>query len=109
MQSIKKEQRLSAIKQRLVFFSAGVVVSLVAFIPIFKSAKAALFESGFLQFLSLIVTDFGVVATSWQNFVMSLLETIPAINLAMLFATVFIFWGSLKILVKDVKIILAPR
>lgn len=107
MQGIKKEQRLSAVKQRLIFFSSGVVVSLVAFIPIFRSAKTALFESGFLQFLSLIVTDFGAVAASWQNFVMSLLETIPAISLAMLFTAVFIFLGSLKFLAKDLKIILA--
>jgi len=105
MLRIREERRLLTIKRRLAVFSIGTVLSAAAFIPIFKSFQTELYKSGFLQFLSLAFSDFGIVASYWRNFAMSLLETIPAMNLAMFFATIFVFLGSLKFLTKDIKLV----
>lgn len=105
MARIQEERRLLTIKRQLVIFSLGVAGSAIAFIPAFKMLQTGLYESGFLQFFSLIFSDFGTVISYWQNFVMSLLETLPIINLAILLTIIFVFMGSLKFLVKDIKII----
>lgn len=105
MARIQEERRLLTIKRQLAIFSLGVAGSAIAFIPAFKMLQTGLYESGFLQFFSLIFSDFGTVISYWQNFVMSLLETLPIINLAILLTIIFVFMGSLKFLVKDIKII----
>lgn len=105
MARIQEERRLLTIKRRITIFSLGVVGSAVALIPTFKMVQTGLYESGFLYFFSLIFSDFGTVVSYWQNFIMSLLETLPVINLVILLIIIFIFMESLKFLVKDVKII----
>ncbi len=105
MLRIQKEQKFLMIKRRIMFLSIGIVgiiVSAAAFIPAFKATQTGLNESGFIYFLSLIFSDFEIVAVSWQNFVMSLLETLPIMSFATLFAIIFIFLGSVKFLIKSV-------
>ncbi len=106
---IREEQRGFAIKQRVAVFSFIMVASIVAFIPAFKLFQTDLSESGFLQFLSLALSDFGVVITYWHSFVMSLLETIPAMSLVVLLAVIFAFLGSFKLWIKDIRFVLIPK
>jgi len=105
MERIKREKRLLAVKRRLVLFSLSLIASAVAFTPVFNLVQTDLSESGFLQFLSLAFSDFGIVVTYWQTFIMSLLETIPAISLAIFLGVVLTFLESLKLLARDIKII----
>lgn len=105
MERIRSEQRLLAVKRRLVVISLGFLASAGALIPVFNLVKTNLAESGFLQFLSLALSDFGVVINYWQTFAMSLLETIPAVSMAMFLGVVLAFLASLKLLARDVKII----
>ena len=105
MARIQEERRLLTIKRRLMIFSLGAVGSAIAFIPALKMVQTGLYESGFMQFFSLIFSDFGTVVSYWQNFVMSLLETFPIIDLAIFLTVILIFLESLKFLVKDIKII----
>ena len=109
MHRIREEQQLLTIKRRLAVFSVSLIVSASAFIPVLKMVQKELYESGFLQFLSLAFSDFGIIATYWQNFTMSLLETIPAISLTILLITILIFLESLKFLARDIKLIFASR
>ena len=109
MGRIRKEQRLSAIRRRLAIFSFGIIGSLAAFIPVSKLVYSSFVDSGFVQFFSLLFSDFGVVATYWQNFTMVLLETLPAISLAILLFVIFIFFESLRFLARDIKFILASK
>ncbi len=91
--------------RRLVIFSFGTVGSAAAFIPVLKMAYSDFAESGFLQFFSLLFSDFGTVAVYWQSFTVSLLETLPAVSLAIFLAVIFVFLGSLKFLADDIKFI----
>lgn len=106
---IRREQRLLTLKRRLMIFSFGMVISLAVFIPAFKMVQTEISESGFLQFFSLLFSDFGIITTYWRNFVLTLLETIPAMSLALLFATIFIFLESLKFWARDIKLIFRPK
>ena len=105
MERIRREKHILAVKRRLVVISLGFFASAAALIPVFNLTRTDLAESGFLQFLSLAFSDFGVVINYWQTFTMSLLETMPAITLAMFFAVILAFLWSLKLLARDVKIV----
>jgi hypothetical protein len=50
-------------------------------------------------------SDFSSVAAYWQSFAMILLETLPAISLALFLAIILVFLQSIKSLTKDIKII----
>ena len=102
---IKIEQRLLAIKRRLALFSVVLIGSLMAFIPSLQMARASFIESGFLNFAWLMFSDLKIVAVYWQEFVLSLAEALPALNLAILFAVIFTFLISLKYLTKNFKFI----
>lgn len=100
---IHKEQRLLTIRRRIAIFSVGLGGSLVAFIPVFKMLSAELAESGFIQFLSLLFSDFSIVVRYWQSFVPTLLETLPVISLIVFLTIIFVFLESLKFLIKNTK------
>lgn len=103
MSRIERERRLRALRRRLVIFGFGAVFSLVVFIPLFDMARTALAESGFITFFSLIFSDFGTVLALWKDYLYSLLETIPVLEISMLLAAAFIFFGSLRFFFRDIK------
>jgi ABC-type phosphate/phosphonate transport system permease subunit len=105
MARINTERRILTFKRRLAIFSIGFIGSGIAFIPAFKMVEAGFIESGFLQFFSLLFSDFRTVAAYWQSFIMSLLETLPAISLAIFLAVIFVFLASLRFLVRDIKFV----
>jgi len=107
MERIHRQERLAALRKRLIIFSIGLIASLAAFIPALRLMQQSLAESGFAQFFSLIFSDFGIVLTYWQNFALTLLESLPVLSVAAFLATIFIFLESLKFLVRDTKAIFA--
>jgi len=106
MLRLHKERQLLTLKRRLTIFSVGLIGSAVAFIPAFKMVQAGFIESGFMDFFSLLFSDTGIVMAYWQNFALSLLETLPVLSLMALLATVLVFLESLKLLARDIKILL---
>ncbi len=81
-----KQRRL--VVRRNVFCSLGLLVSLVLLIPAWQMVQVGLAESGFLEFFSLLFSDSGMMAASWQNFGMVLLESLPVTGLALLLIAV---------------------
>ena len=105
MERIHRQERLAALRKRLIIFSIGLAGSLAAFVPALRLMQQSLAESGFAQFFSLIFSDFGIVLTYWQNFALTLLESLPALSIAVFLVTIFVFLESLKFLVRDTKAI----
>ncbi len=101
---IHKEERILVLR-RIILFSTTLIISIIGFIPSFKILASDLSQSGFINFLSLIFSDFSSVATYWQSFSMILLETLPAVSLAIFLAVLLILFQSIKSLTKNVKII----
>ena len=105
MARIREEERLLSLKRWLVLFSAAVMISAGAFIPAINAFRAEFTQSGIGQFLSLIVTDSGVVTTHWQDFGLALLESLPAVSAIALLATMLIFLWSLKYFAQTIKVV----
>ncbi|MCX6785999.1 MAG: hypothetical protein NTZ18_04075 [Candidatus Komeilibacteria bacterium] len=102
---LAKERQLS-LRKRLVVFSAFTALSAVAIFLSIKTAQTRAGESGFWQFFSLLFSDFATIKIYWQNFALSLLETLPVTSLIMVLAAILIFLESLKSLFKNIKLAL---
>lgn len=106
---IQKEQRLLALKRRIVIFSLGLFGSGVAFFPVLKIAQREIRDSSFWQFFSLIFSDFRVLPNYWQNFAMALLERLPVISLVLFLVCLLVFVELLRFLLQDFKKLILIR
>jgi len=106
---IDREKKMLTARRRIIIFSVGLIGSMIAFVPALGAVRADLAKSGFATFFSLIFSDTEIVLAYWQNFVQSLLETLPVMGVVTLLAIAVIFLESLKLLTKDIKNIYSSR
>ena len=109
MDRIHKEQNLAVIQRRFIFFSMGLAISIAAFIPAFKMVRAGFIESGFAEYFLLLFSDSEIIAVHWQDYVLSLLESLPVMSLIIFSAVTLLFLESLKLLAKDITTILSSK
>lgn len=105
---IQKEKRFSAIRQTIIF-TCTLMASLLACFPAFKLLYAEANQSGFLNFLSLIFSDFSLIMPYWQNFGLALLESLPSISLAAFLFIFIMVLQSIKLLLKNIKFLRPAR
>ena len=103
MERIREEERFLSFKKRFILFSAVLLASVGAFVPVILAFKTTFAQSGFPQFLSLIFSDFGLVIANWQDFSLALLESLPAMSVIAFLATLYIFFWGFKHLTQAVK------
>lgn len=101
MLEMRREQK-KADQIRAAFFSFTFIASLLAFVPALNLLRANLTASGFMDYFSLLFSDWGVIAEYWQSFVLSLLEVLPVMSLAVFLAVIFVFLESLKHLATEI-------
>ena len=109
MQRIGAEQRLASLRKR---FAAVAVVSLgvlVSVVPAWDSVQLALTQSGFSTYLGLAFSDPSVVATAWQDYSLSLLESFPMVEAAVFLGAAFTFLFALKLSVAYGARLLQPH
>jgi len=104
---IQREKRLFTIRQRIFIFSAGLLGSLTAFLPVYQIVKAEFIQSGFFQFFSLIFSDFSVVIVYWQSFTLTLIESLPVMSLLAFLVVLFVLFESAKHLTRNIRSVLA--
>jgi len=102
MSRIHKEREEEIIKRRIILLSFVSAASFVSVFPAFQLLKADLAASGFFAFFSLLFSDFAIVAAYWQNFVFSLLESLPITGLAAISISSLAFLWSIKLLTKGI-------
>src|SRR3990167_8131203 len=103
MKRIRKEERFLLMKKRL---AAGFLVmpgSGAMLIPAFGAGRTSMAESGFMEFLSLIFSDFKLVLAFRQSFSWALLESFPATSFAGFLAVILVFLGALKYITQNLK------
>ena len=83
MLALKSEKQKRLLKQRLFLVGAWFLVSIIIVIPEAGRLLGDLQTSGFADFFSLLFSDFAIVRQSSGSFLMSLLQTLPALNLAL--------------------------
>ena len=101
---IRREERLLVLRNTIVF-SLTLLASLIAVYPVTRMFFSDASQIGFLNFFALIFSDFSTVAAYWKNFSMALLETLPAVSLALFLAVVLVFLQSIRSLTKNIKIL----
>lgn len=105
MTRIHKEERIFIIK-KLVVMSVIFIISMLGFVPSLQMLLTEASNSGFINFSSLLFSDFSTVTRYWQSFTMILLETLPATSLALFLTILFILCRSAVSLTKNVKTII---
>ena len=99
---IRYEQR--RLRARNVFlFSFATGVSLLALIPTLPIAIADFSQSGLGKIFSLLVSEPGTVVTFWQDFSLSILESLPAVSLILTLSIVLVFLASLRSLLNNIS------
>jgi len=104
LKRIHREERLLVFR-KIIIFSATLGLSLLCFVPSLKMLLSDFSQSGFFNFFSLMFSDYSSIATYWQSFAMILLESLPAVSLAIFLAILLTLLQSIKSLIKNVKII----
>ena len=79
---------------RLGFFGVVFMCSVGIFIFAIQVAGKEFAQSGFFEYFKLLFSDSGVVASSWKEFGLSLVETLPVIaSISVLAAIAFMFYS----------------
>ena len=97
---MKREKRNTKIK--LWIFTLAGITSLVGLVPAFRILGSDLAQSGFYEYLSLAFSDSGLILSAWREFMFSLAESLPVLSVIFTLSLVFIFFLSLKYLMKQV-------
>lgn len=99
---IRKEETKRALYRAVSrsFVSLASIFTLVFYtINIFKDAQT----SGLSEYLSLIISDSGLVISYWQTYAMSVVESLPIIPITITMASVWIFVWSVSSLISVLK------
>lgn len=83
-------------RRNTVFFCCTLVASLAVILPAFNFLRQNILSSGFMDFLSLAFSDPALVARYWQSFVLSLLEALPVVSLAVFLSVVLALLESIR-------------
>ena len=84
MKTIALERQRQILRRKIFIFSTCFSLVLLSIIPAIKFFITDISYSGFGEYLRLASTDFSTISTYWQEWAMSLLESLPALSLAIL-------------------------
>lgn len=90
-------------KIKAVFSGIITLASLAALISTFQYALYGFYQSGFYQYFSLIFSDGGSVLAFWREFAQLLAESLPLSGTIIFLSAIFIFFGSIRLAVKNIK------
>lgn len=88
-------ERKRLIKKKLIISYIGLIGSLVIALYTTLTFGNIFFKSDFWNIISLAFSDAGVVFGHWNDFMFSILETFPAITVAIILAPIFTFMLSI--------------
>ncbi len=104
MVKIAAKQRRRALWS-FVFSGVVFLVTLGSVVPVVADVHASMTQSGTYQFISLMFSNFSQVASSWQDFLFSLLESLPIFGIAIFLAVMAFLLTSLRFISRDFKIL----
>jgi hypothetical protein len=99
------EKKLIAIRRKIFLYSSATVFSLAALVGAFYYVRLEMDSSGFFNYSSLMFTDFDIILKSWQNFSITLLETLPTTSIILTLISVAILLNMAKNLAKNIQLL----
>lgn len=93
---LEAEARLRAFRRRFVLAAVVFSVILGAAVLVLRSFWLDLSGSGFVQYSSLFFYDFKSVASNWQDYSLSLLESLPVFKASLSLGVMLglLFWAK---------------
>jgi hypothetical protein len=102
---IEREQILLQLKRRLFFYGLTFAVSLVIFVMAFKNFFVQAEQTGFLQLIKLLSTDFTLITAHLSDYLLSLAEALPAVSVGLACGLLlFILLSAIKLFTSLSKI-----
>lgn len=100
---IERISKLERRRQTLRFALYGSILgaACIALIPAVYYTHAQLVQSGFGTYASLILSDGDALRTSWKEFSLVLIESLPIIGMTLIFGILFTLLASVKQLAKN--------
>ena len=95
MERIAK-RRLVRARAGTLSYGAVIIAALGAIVPAVQYVLASAAQSGFLQYLSLVASDGGSLATYWKDFVLTIVETAPLMAGALVLGIALVFAYSVR-------------
>jgi len=108
MKAIYDQQILARARRKFLVFSSLAAASIAGAVLAFIALWQSFAQSGAIQFISLIFSDTGAVLALFQDYMLSVWETLPVLDLAVFFAVMFVFLYSLKYLFTTAEIVFKP-
>ena len=102
---IQSEKESMAIRRKIFWLSAFSVASLPLIGFSFLAFQNSASESGLFQLTSLILTDFSVMVSHYQDFILSVAEAFPILAAAGLLGGILIFFESSSALIKNARVV----
>ncbi len=103
---LNREQKRQA-KIQLVIFALVDILALSGLVASVIYLSSLFAKSGFIQYLSLIVSDGGLLFSYWRELVLSLAESLPVLGLiAFLFIITVLVWSIAKTIINALVILL---
>lgn len=100
LQRIYLEQQRKA-KIRFALFSTTLLAAVGFSIPVLSNLSAEMVKSGAFEFISLLFAHFSDAMVAGEDFVFSLLESLPIFSISAFLATIFMVLLSLRFLLRD--------
>ena len=108
MRRIKRYKR-RVLMAKTVGFGTLFAGSIVALVIAYSNLANALAQSGFLNFISLFFSDFGMTMANFQDFAFSMLESFPVFSAAFLLGGVILAIWSAAHFIDDLSTMRASR
>ncbi len=97
-------EKIRLAKARLVYGSIIGVASVFALVPTWQYFLSEFTQSGFYQYLSLILSD-GITSAYWKELGLTLAESLPVLSITATLCLVFVLLLTLKYLVRDTQVV----
>lgn len=103
------EARLRVMRIKFAVFSLLGIASGAALFPLISSTSSKMLESGFADYASLLLTDSGAVLSYWQEFSITLLESLPILGLTLILCAVLSMLQTFRLAAKNSDAVFTHR
>jgi hypothetical protein len=107
MTGVRQAERWRSIK-KLGLFLPLTFGSILALSFTLQSTWTVSAESGFFSYLALLFSDFNIVMTHWQNYSLTLLETLPATGAVLSLVSILLLINIARLFLRETKNICSP-
>jgi hypothetical protein len=109
MSRIEREKNSQALRGRFILSLISLLPFLFIALPAWRSFQINIIQSGFGEYLALLFYDFKIVLANWQDFGLSLLESLPVVNMAAALTVLLGLSLTLKFVIRSGREFLKPQ